>query len=254
MTAPGADSLERIVPHTLAADEATGQETLRLHLERYRFAAGHLRSGRILDIACGVGYGSVVLADAGPGNRVVGADLAIAALQTAHHYYPHQRVSLARTDGGASFRPAAFDSIVCLETLEHVPDPRAFLAGLVGLLVTGGMLIGSVPVTPSVDANPHHLTDFTERSFLRMGAVAGLEVVATLDQEQRYPPLAMIFRTERRARDLRRNLLAFYLNNPGSLGRRLGSLWRDGFRNRYLTVAWRLSPRQAATSESDRSR
>ena len=53
-----AESLERIVPDELRAGERTGEETLRLSLERYEFAARVLRPGRVLDLACGVGYGT----------------------------------------------------------------------------------------------------------------------------------------------------------------------------------------------------
>ncbi len=51
-----ASSLERLVPDNRVEGVATGDETLRLHLERYRFSARHARPGRLLDIACGVGY------------------------------------------------------------------------------------------------------------------------------------------------------------------------------------------------------
>ena len=60
---PAADSLERLVPDTLDPDDATGRATFELHLERYRFASGHLRPGRALDLACGVGYGTALLAE-----------------------------------------------------------------------------------------------------------------------------------------------------------------------------------------------
>ena len=62
-------SLERIVPGELAADEATGAETLRLHMERYQFASENLVSGSVLDIACGVGYGTARVARPAPVRR-----------------------------------------------------------------------------------------------------------------------------------------------------------------------------------------
>ena len=65
-----ADSLERLVPERLSPEDLAGQETLRLHVERYAFAAEHALPGRLLDLACGVGYGTrilVVIAFAGFG-------------------------------------------------------------------------------------------------------------------------------------------------------------------------------------------
>ena len=57
------NSLERLVPDHLSPVDVTGRETLELHLERYRFAARHARAGRLLDIACGVGYGTRLLCE-----------------------------------------------------------------------------------------------------------------------------------------------------------------------------------------------
>ena len=60
------DSLERIVPGTLEAHGSTGLATLNLRLERYAFAARILRGGKILDMACGVGYGTRLLVNENP--------------------------------------------------------------------------------------------------------------------------------------------------------------------------------------------
>lgn len=238
MSQSESDSLERIVPDSLQGNEATGQETLRLHLERYHFAARHLVPGTALDLACGVGYGSAILAGASPARHVVAADLSPDALRHARAAYTHPRVSFLRGNGGAWSRGSSFDNIVSLETLEHVPHPGQFFDELVSLLKPGGRLIVSVPTTPSVDANPHHRTDFTERSFLALGRQRDLEVLALLRQVQKYSPIAVALRRERRTRDLRRGLARYYLEHPGAAVRRLRSILIDGFRNRYLTVVW----------------
>ena len=60
------DSLERIVPRLMDTEDRAGAETLEIHLERYRFAADHARPGRLLDLACGVGYGTRLMADRQP--------------------------------------------------------------------------------------------------------------------------------------------------------------------------------------------
>jgi hypothetical protein len=128
---------------------------------------------------------------------------------------------------------------VSLETLEHVSDPAVLFAGLVSALQPQGILVASVPVTPSVDANPHHVTDFTAAEFLALGRGHGLVALAQFEQRQTYSPVAVLARRERRTRDLRRGLLGYYLRHPAALRRRLFALARFGFANRYLTVAWR---------------
>ena len=57
------ESLERIIPDKLDEVGVTGRETLHLHLARYAFAARNLRGHTLLDIACGVGYGTQFLLD-----------------------------------------------------------------------------------------------------------------------------------------------------------------------------------------------
>jgi SAM-dependent methyltransferase len=170
---------------------------------------------------------------------VIGADLSRDALVHARRHYAEHGTQFVRADGAGWLRAASLDGITSLETLEHVPDPAGLFASLVALLKPGGMLVASVPVTPSVDANPHHLSDFTERQFLRLGERHGLAIVARLDQVQRYSPVAVVARTERRTRGLRRGLAGYYLRHPGAFWRRIGALARFGFTNRYLTVAWR---------------
>lgn len=238
MAGPQQDSLERIVPDAMETGAATGDETLRLHLERYAFASRHVPPGRVLDLACGVGYGSAMLAAAGS-RQVVGGDISIVALQHARAHYLQHGVGFVRGDGATWVRPGTIDGVVSLETLEHVPEPAVLFASLVALLRPGGVLVASVPVTPSVDANPHHLTDFTPRSFRRLGAKSGLEMFDSLEQVQPFSPLSVLARREARTRDMREGLLRYYAGHPGALARRLWSTCRFGFTNRHLTIAWR---------------
>lgn len=232
-------SLERIVPDGLDPADITGQATLELHLERYRWAADHIPIGRTLDLACGVGYGAVLLAARDPLLRVVAADISAVALDEARRTYPHPRVHYVQGAGAGWCRAESFDAIVSLETVEHVEDPRTLLTDFARLLTPDGVLVTSVPVTPSVDANPHHRTDFTRRTILALGRAVGLEPIATLAQVQPYSLRAVLGRTERRTRDLRPSLVRYYLHHPGAAIRRVIATMRYGFTNRYLTVAWR---------------
>jgi SAM-dependent methyltransferase len=236
-----AESMERIVPGLLEDGDATGQATLALHLERYRWAADRTQPGRVLDLACGVGYGSQILADTGNDRWVVAADIAASALVEARRAFAHPRVSYVRGNGAGWGRPGSFRTIVSLETIEHVPDPERFLAELATLLAPGGILVASVPVTPSVDVNPHHRTDFTARSFLAMGRRSGLTPIESHLQIQPFNPIRVLSRHELRSRDLRPKLLRYYLSHPWSAFKRLGATLRFGFTNRYLTVAWQHS-------------
>ena len=235
-----AGSLERLIPDQLRSGDVTGAEALRISLERYEFAARHARPGRALDIACGVGYGTRLLADrAAELSSALGVDLAQEAIDYATRRYGGERVSFRCADAMGFEDPEGFDTVVSIETIEHLADPRGFVERIASLVRPGGVLVASVPTTPSVDANPHHLHDFNERSFRRLFEGRGLSELASFAQDQPYSLVATLSRSEVRLQEVRRNLPLYYLRHPQSLLRRLVSTLRHGFKNRYLTIAWR---------------
>jgi cyclopropane fatty-acyl-phospholipid synthase-like methyltransferase len=137
------------------------------------------------------------------------------------------------------FKPQqGFENIVSLETIEHLDHPAEFFSRLVALLRPGGRLITSAPITPSVDANPHHKSNFSARTFARLGKDRGLISVDSMTQIQPFSAVAMITRREKRAADLRRSIPLFYLRNPSHLVLRVWSTLHDGFVNKYLTIVW----------------
>ena len=94
----------------------------------------------ILDIGCGGGILSEALAASG--GQVTGIDLASSALSAAR---AHQEISGLSIDyrhttaeSLADEAPAQFDVIVCMELLEHVPDPRSILSASRRLAKPGG--------------------------------------------------------------------------------------------------------------------
>lgn len=235
------DSLERLVPDEIGHG-STGRETLDMHLERYAFAAEHARPGRLLDMACGVGYGTRLVTDRVPAIELgLGVDRSEDAIGYARERYANDRTRYVQGDAMA-FRPddgVPFDTIVSLETIEHLPDPQRFVAHVVTLLAPDGVLVASVPTTPSVDVNPHHLHDFTERSFVKMMRSHGLAELARFQQVQSVNPITVLNREEERMAEMRPNLVRYWLTHPGAVCKRAWATVRHGFTNKYLTVAWR---------------
>ncbi len=141
----------------------------QIHIERYRFALTHIR-GSVLDIACGIGYGSHILGQ--EGRMVVGVDVSAEAVAQANATFRTEHVSFEKTDGGAlPFVNDRFDSIVSFETIEHVDDPKAFLVELRRVLRPGGTLVISTPNKrfhsfgkPS-PWNPFHTVEYNPEDF-----------------------------------------------------------------------------------------
>ena len=233
------DDLEHIVPDLVRCDEATGDESLRLHIERYEFAQRHLLAGSVLDLACGSGYGTSILAQAKGIESAMGVDISELAVVYAKERYGSPKVTFACSNAMDFRHGVLFETVVSLETVEHLDNPRLVFRHLISLVAPGGRFIVSAPITPSVDANPYHAVNFSERAFLQLGTENGLVELDRMYQVQHYSPMAVLKRSEHRMQSLRRNLALFYLSHPYHLALRVASVLRCGHVNRYLTVAWK---------------
>jgi trans-aconitate methyltransferase len=233
------ETLERLDPLLIDAADAFNQETLRLHLERYRFAAKYAPGKVVVDCACGTSYGSELVAAEGGAARVYGCDLSEEAVAFGRARHAHPAVTLVVGDALQWTPPEAPDLWITLETVEHLPDPEAYLRRIRTLLKPGGTLIASVPTTVSTDGNPYHLVDFTERSFRRMLARTGFTPFDALPQAQRFKLSQVVGRkaAPRMTGEVRRNLLGYYLRHPATAFARAWLTLTRGFVNEYLTVA-----------------
>ncbi|HEV7781088.1 MAG TPA: class I SAM-dependent methyltransferase [Chitinophagaceae bacterium] len=234
-------SLERLYPgNSEQAERIAGNDTYQLHLERYRFAGEHLAPGLIGDIACGAGYGCHLLVTE-YGDKIetlTGVDNSAEAIKYAKEAYTHPLIDFQLFDA-MEFRPTVpFSTIISLETIEHLEKPAAFIAHMVAQLKTGGRFIASAPVTPSMDANPYHLQDFTPRTFKKLFTAAGLVELQSMMQIQPYKPFKLFGKKKGRVEHLRKGLAGYYLKHPGKFWLRIRSLLTDGFTNKYLLVVF----------------
>ena len=177
--------VERLVPGVNRRwDE--GSAALRQHVLRYRLAAAWVRPGdRVLDAACGAGYGAWVLARAGA--RVTAVDRCKETLRAARAEYAHDRIEWQCLDlDGESPVLGKFERIVSLETIEHVQDPRKLLVRFLSSLKPTGILIVSTPVVPTRHIDPYHLHEWSETEFLTLLRSAAFSTVDRLIQEETF--------------------------------------------------------------------
>lgn len=227
------NELERIVPDLLAGTDGTA--TLKAHIDRYTFASRYAEGRRVLDMACGVGYGSALLHRAGA-LSVIGVDLSEQAIAYARDRYGCVGIRFA-VDRAETFQPhGPIDLAVSLETLEHVSDPRSLLARLTSLVGRGGVVIASVPTTLSTDVNPFHVHDFSANDLHQMFRDAGLHAIDEFEQTERTSAWSLLTRRRSGARQLRPGLFGWYARHPAALSRRVAHTIVHGFTNRYLTL------------------
>ena len=128
---------------------------------RAAFARANVRPGdRVLDLGCGDGALTGVLADAaarraeGAGARpgeptaagsVVGVDVAEAALRRARARHPALTFALAPIDGALPFDDGSFDVVWSSEVIEHVADTARWLSEVRRVLVPRGRLLLTTP-------------------------------------------------------------------------------------------------------------
>jgi SAM-dependent methyltransferase len=153
----GAETLRRYPADLLAIERGLHMDMTReagrrsdAHLARYHFASERVgREDRVLDAACGLGYGSALLWRDAPGRRVTGVDLSpwVVEYATDNFGAGGQGPRYARQDvyDLSTFEDESFDSVVSFETIEHLLDPAPFLRHVRRVLVRDGLFVASVP-------------------------------------------------------------------------------------------------------------
>jgi SAM-dependent methyltransferase len=163
--------------------ELTGERTLpdvpaenywyRRHLAVYEWIAARVGGAVVLDMACGEGYGSAVLA--GSAASVLGVDGNPEAHEHARLKYTRPGLSFAWGAVETFGEPGSFDAVVFLQTIEHVADPSAVLSHFARILRPGGVAYVSTPnvltLAPPGTAksdNPWHLREYRVEEFTRL--------------------------------------------------------------------------------------
>jgi SAM-dependent methyltransferase len=155
--------------------ELTGERTLpdvpeenywyRRHLAVYRWIAARCAGLRVVDLACGEGYGAAVLAERAA--QVTGVDANPAAHEHARLRYSRPGLGFARGLVEEWDDGAPWDAIVFLQTIEHVREPGSLLRRFAELLAPGGVAYVSTPnrltLAPAGaerSDNPWHLREY----------------------------------------------------------------------------------------------
>lgn len=137
------------------------------HWHRYLYASGFVAGKTVLDVACGAGYGSDLLAQSA--QSVIGVDISQDAISRAAGKYIRSNLEFRR--GSAAKIPveenAYFDVAVSFETIEHLAEDaqESFLSEVKRLLKQDGLFIISTPDKRAFSDIPQHRNEFHLKEF-----------------------------------------------------------------------------------------
>lgn len=146
------------------------------HIARYNFAADFCK-GRVLDIACGVGYGSEIILSKNDNNKIcelLGIDICMDSIDYAKEHYNFSNTFYYKDnalDPCLHEKYGTFDSILSFETIEHFKEDEQFIKNLYNLLKPNGTLIISTPFGRGKGepcSCPYHVYQYKEKEFLEV--------------------------------------------------------------------------------------
>ena len=146
------------------------------HMASYRYALRYAYGKKILDLGCGVGYGSHFLASFGAA-EVTAADADSIAIEYASKTYAHPSIQYVHFDATKPlpFPDQSFDFVFCSQVIEHVEDPFSFLKEIRRVLIYGNFCLITTPnkelfnPDPKTTPNKHHLSEMNFSEFEALG-------------------------------------------------------------------------------------
>jgi len=191
------------------ADNAVGyegyadqeREYLETFAEDVRRIGDFVPHGSVLDIGCGFGY--FVRQASAAGYDAYGVDLSADAVQVAERHLPG-KVFQGAFESVAELEGKRFDVIFASHLIEHIPDPRTFVANLAERLTVDGIVVF---VTPNIDSLlarasrarwvsfkvPEHVAYYNPTTITALIESAGLESLA-IDSAYQYYALGFLMK------------------------------------------------------------
>ena len=151
------------------------------HVHRYNWAAEGLRARNVVDVGCGVGYGSWILGKTG--TKVTGLDFNPSLIEVAAKYWGRDNVEFQKFNLQSGLPlPTDAEAIVAFEVLEHLVCPEWLLCSI----PKGTLLFGSVPnqehAPHSIASNPFHIRHYTYHDIEELLVNCGFSVTAWYHQ------------------------------------------------------------------------
>lgn len=145
-------------------EEVEDQLRLQRHVERYRFIRRFCH-GRVMDIGCGVGYGSYLISQNPDVTEINGVEPVEESFNFADKEWENNNLSFLH----ATYEQLTFlngkvpDVATIIEVLEHIEQPEELIQWCFCNKIK--TIIATVPAYKTTHFNKHHVKDFNEEDF-----------------------------------------------------------------------------------------
>lgn len=132
-----------------------------IHLARYNIALNICKDKNVLDVACGEGYGSYLLSNAGA-KSVIGIDIDADTIKGAQKNFINDNLKYLNENACdmKEIESNSIDLLVSFETFEHVDEPEKFLSEVKRVTKKNATIIISCPndyfYYKDGESNPFH--------------------------------------------------------------------------------------------------
>lgn len=171
-------------------DYLSGEDKICIYLFKlmYKLARNHCKSSSlILDLGCGLGWGTNYLSCIG---KVYGVDIDTMTIKEAkNRYKKNRKIKFLVADAvKLPFPKEKFDAVVAIEIIEHIKDQQKYLDEVRRVLKKRGILIISTPNGEHFGCklrrllgvksltNPFHFHEFSERELTTLLVINGFKV------------------------------------------------------------------------------
>jgi 2-polyprenyl-3-methyl-5-hydroxy-6-metoxy-1,4-benzoquinol methylase len=144
-------------------------QTHKEHVYRYNWVKDFVKGKKVLDIACGTGYGSFMMAGEGGATGITACDIDEKTVKYASIRNRHPNILFQVNNAETFTFENEFDIITSFETIEHLNKPEIFLKNANRALTPDGTFFVSTPISALAEnhapANKYHMIEWGFRRF-----------------------------------------------------------------------------------------
>ncbi len=160
------DTGERILP----TEDGEISFVFSRHKFAYKSIQKYVKDKTVIDIGCGTGYGSYILAE--QAKTVLGIDNNIEAITYCKHQFSASNIDYIQMDGSSLKLNQQFDIAVTFQAIEHFVDLDGFIDQLKHVVKPNGTIYISTPNVrksqKETSKNPYHFNDMNYTQFKRL--------------------------------------------------------------------------------------